>query len=87
MHKRMVFPPNTPRKATLELRIAEAEAYMEQYKDNVLLLRVHTVHRDWLSRILKEKLMYENDRGALIKHRRQLRKQLNKDTVDNATRD
>ena len=86
MAKITVFPPNTPRKATLQMKIVEAEQQMEQYKDNVLLHRLHTVHRDWLSAVLKEKLLYENDRGGLIKHRKQLRKQLDK-LVDDTTRD
>ncbi len=78
MHKVMVFPPNTPRKEVLERKIEEAQQQMEQYKHNALLLKLHTVHRDWLSKTLKEKLLYHNDRGNFIKHRKQLRKQLNK---------
>ena len=85
MAKITVFPPNTPRKTVLEQRIAEAEAYMEQYKHNALLHRLHTIHRDWLSKVLKEKLLYHNDRGGFIKHRKQLRKHLNKLTEDDAT--
>lgn len=77
MGKVTVFPPNTPRKEVLERQIELAEANMEQYKHNALLHKLHTIHRDWLSKTLREKLLYHNDRGNFIKQRKQLRKHLN----------
>ena len=73
----MVFPPVIERKEVLSRRIEEAQQQMEQYKHNPLLHLLHTTHRDYLSRLLKHKLLYHNDRSAFMKQVRAQRKHLN----------
>ena len=82
----MVFPPQIERKEVLSRKIEEAQQLVERYKHNALLHRLHTVHRDYLSRLLEHKLLYHNNRSKFMRSVKQERKLLNKN-VDNATRD
>lgn len=73
----MVFPAVIERKEVLSRRIAEAEQQVEQYKHNPLLHKLHTIHVDYLSQLLKHKLLYHNDRSAFMRRVRAEHKHLN----------
>ena len=83
--KIMVFAPQIERKEVLSKRIELAQQQVEQYKHNVLLHRLHTIHVEYLSSLLQHKLLYHNDRGEFMRRVRAEQRHLN--SINNATRD